>query len=117
MQISPDSSTIRVNDFEEALVEASHTDYGLTAGIISINKEQYLHFYDKVQAGIINWNTQLTGAYGSAPFGGIGHSGNNRPTAFYAADYCAYPVASLENPKLALPAKLSPGIHYEKSYG
>ena len=32
----------------------------------------------------------------SAPFGGIGLSGNHRPSAYYAADYCAYPVASTE---------------------
>ena len=32
----------------------------------------------------------------SAPFGGVGISGNHRPGAAYAADYCAYPVASSE---------------------
>ena len=36
------------------------------------------------------------GASSAAPFGGIGLSGNHRPSAFYAADYCAYPVASSE---------------------
>jgi succinylglutamic semialdehyde dehydrogenase len=30
------------------------------------------------------------------PFGGLGASGNHRPSAYYAADYCAYPVASFE---------------------
>jgi succinylglutamic semialdehyde dehydrogenase len=30
------------------------------------------------------------------PFGGLGSSGNHRPSAYYAADYCAYPVASFE---------------------
>ena len=28
--------------------------------------------------------------------GGLGASGNHRPSAYYAADYCAYPVASFE---------------------
>lgn len=28
--------------------------------------------------------------------GGVGLSGNHRPSAYYAADYCAYPVASAE---------------------
>ena len=27
------------------------------------------------------------------PFGGVGASGNHRPSAFYAADYCAWPQA------------------------
>ncbi|MCB1655819.1 MAG: N-succinylglutamate 5-semialdehyde dehydrogenase, partial [Pseudomonadales bacterium] len=52
----------------------------------------------------------LTGAASSAPFGGIGASGNHRASAYYAADYCAYPVASLETPTLALPAALTPGV-------
>jgi hypothetical protein len=26
----------------------------------------------------------------------LGSSGNHRPSAYYAADYCAYPVASFE---------------------
>jgi succinylglutamic semialdehyde dehydrogenase len=38
----------------------------------------------------------LTGASSKAPFGGIGLSGNHRPSAYYAADYCAYPVSGLE---------------------
>lgn len=36
------------------------------------------------------------GAAGTMPFGGLGASGNYRPSAYYAADYCAYPVASFE---------------------
>ena len=28
--------------------------------------------------------------------GGVGLSGNHRPAAYYAADYCAYPVATTE---------------------
>ena len=37
-----------------------------------------------------------SGKFRFSPFGGIGLSGNHRPAAFYAADYCAYPVASSE---------------------
>jgi succinylglutamic semialdehyde dehydrogenase len=59
---------------------------------------------------VVNWNRQTTGASSAAPFGGIGDSGNHRPSAYYAADYCAYPVASVEVPKLQLPEKLSPGL-------
>lgn len=59
---------------------------------------------------MINWNRPLTGASSAAPFGGIGQSGNHRPSAYYAADYCAYPVASLEEANMVLPKVLSPGI-------
>ena len=39
---------------------------------------------------------KVVGGVELAPFGGVGLSGNHRPSAFYAADYCAYPVASAE---------------------
>ena len=51
--------------------------------------------------GVINWNKPTNGAPSSAPFGGIGLSGNHRPSAFYAADYCAYPVTSVTADRLA----------------
>lgn len=86
----------KVNNLNEAILLANKTSFGLTAGIFSDNREDFDEFYKKVRAGIINWNTPLTGASSSAPFGGVGKSGNNRPSAFYAADYCSYPVASME---------------------
>jgi len=58
----------------------------------------------------VNWNKQLTGASSAAPFGGVGASGNHRASAYYAADYCSYPVAGIEAEKLALPASLAPGL-------
>ena len=65
---------------------------------------------DHIRAGIVNRNRQLTGASGDAPFGGPGASGNLRPSAYYAADYCAYPMASMEGQETVLPATLSPGV-------
>jgi succinylglutamic semialdehyde dehydrogenase len=87
---------IRVTDFDAAITEANKTSYGLSAGLLSDDQEEYQKFYKEIRAGIINWNAPTTGASSAAPFGGIGHSGNHRPSAFYAADYCAYPVASVE---------------------
>jgi succinylglutamic semialdehyde dehydrogenase len=101
---------IRVPSLDRAIAEANNTAYGLVAGILSDDRKAYDHFYKNVKAGVINWNTQLTGASSSAPFGGIGHSGNFRPSALYAADYCSYPVASMENETLQIPQKRSPGL-------
>lgn len=101
---------IRVPSFSEGLTEANRTAYGLAAGLLSENPKQYEQFYRSIRAGIVNWNTQLTGASSASPFGGIGRSGNHRPSAYYAADYCSYPVASLETPSMKMPASLSPGI-------
>ena len=100
----------RYDDFDAAIAEANNTRFGLAAGLFSDNPQQYEHFYRKIRAGIVNWNNQLTGASSAAPFGGVGHSGNHRPSAYYAADYCAYPVASIENPSCSLPETLTPGV-------
>ena len=101
---------IRVKDFAAALTEANNTDYGLAAGLLSDDADLYQKFRQTVKAGIINWNQQLTGAASSAPFGGVGMSGNHRASAYFAADYCAYPVASLEVPVLQMPESLVPGV-------
>lgn len=101
---------IRYTDFDAAIDEANATQYGLAAGLLSDSQERYQQFWLQSRAGIVNWNKQLTGAASTAPFGGIGASGNHRASAYYAADYCAYPVASLESGTLALPASLTPGI-------
>lgn len=101
---------IRYSGFDEAIAEANNTAFGLAAGLLSDSEARYQQFWLQSRAGIVNWNKQLTGAASSAPFGGIGASGNHRASAYYAADYCAYPVASLETPTLALPAALTPGV-------
>lgn len=101
---------IRYQDFDDALAIANRTRYGLAAGLLSDDARQYERFLAVIRAGIVNWNRPLTGASSAAPFGGIGESGNHRASAYYAADYCAYPQASLESEALALPDKLSPGL-------
>ena len=101
---------IRYSDFDAAIREANNTQYGLAAGLLSDSEARYQQFWLESRAGIVNWNKQLTGAASSAPFGGVGASGNHRASAYYAADYCAYPVASLETASLVLPATLTPGV-------
>ncbi|MBT2243224.1 succinylglutamate-semialdehyde dehydrogenase [Sphingobium sp. PAMC28499] len=87
---------VRVPDFETAIAEANSSRYGLSASLVGGSPEQYAQFWGNVRAGVINWNRPTNGASGTAPFGGVGVSGNHRPSAYYAADYCAYPVASAE---------------------
>jgi succinylglutamic semialdehyde dehydrogenase len=91
---------VRVSDFEAALAEANNTRFGLSAGLIGGERELYDRFWHGVRAGVVNWNRPTNGAASNAPFGGVGDSGNHRPSAYYAADYCAYPVASLEATKV-----------------
>lgn len=101
---------VRYQGFDQAIAEANATRYGLAAGLLSDSAERYQHFWLHSRAGIVNWNKQLTGAASSAPFGGIGASGNHRASAYYAADYCAFPVASLEAERVSLPPTLTPGV-------
>ncbi|WP_264874226.1 succinylglutamate-semialdehyde dehydrogenase [Vibrio agarivorans] len=101
---------IRYQGLEQAVALANDTRYGLSAGLISTDDDEWAYFVDNIRAGIVNRNRQLTGASGDAPFGGPGASGNLRPSAFYAADYCAYPMASMEGSEPLLPATLSPGL-------
>lgn len=101
---------IRVADFDAALAEANRTRFGLSAGLLSDDRALYERFRTEVRAGIVNWNQQTTGASSAAPFGGVGASGNHRPSAFFAADYCSFPVASLELPEVRPPAVPQPGL-------
>ncbi|WP_114521928.1 succinylglutamate-semialdehyde dehydrogenase [Altererythrobacter sp. ZODW24] len=87
---------IRVDDFDEAIAEANNTRFGLAASLVGGTPQEYNRFWANIRAGIVNWNRPTNGASSAAPFGGTGLSGNHRPSAFYAADYCAYPVASTE---------------------
>ena len=100
----------RYHTFEEALELANRTRYGLAAGLISDDRKRFEMFMEEIRAGIVNWNKPLTGASSAAPFGGIGASGNHRPSAYYAADYCAWPMASLVDDTARAPENLSPGM-------
>jgi len=93
---APFLSVTRVPTFEAAIVAANATRYGLSAGLISDDPKNWDRFIRRIRAGVVNFNRPTTGAAGDMPFGGLGDSGNHRPSAWYAADYCAYPVASFE---------------------
>lgn len=101
---------VRYQSLDQAVQLANETRFGLSAGLVSTNDAEWDYFVDHIRAGIVNRNRQLTGASGDAPFGGPGASGNLRPSAYYAADYCAYPMASMEGRSTELPATLSPGV-------
>nr|WP_268778252.1 succinylglutamate-semialdehyde dehydrogenase [Novosphingobium sp. Leaf2] len=100
----PILQVIRVSDFDEAIAQANATRYGLAASLVGGTPQEYNRFWANVRAGILNWNRPTIGPSHAAPMGGVGLSGNHRPTGFYAADYCAYPVASgeMEQPRAVI---------------
>jgi succinylglutamic semialdehyde dehydrogenase len=99
---------IRVPDFDAAIAEANATRYGLSASLLGGDQALFDRFWTGVRAGIVNWNKPTNGASSAAPFGGVGLSGNHRPSAYYAADYCAYPVVSTvaKTPSASIPTGL-----------
>ncbi|EQB13383.1 succinylglutamate-semialdehyde dehydrogenase [Sphingobium lactosutens DS20] len=93
---APVLSIMRVPDFDTAMATANATSFGLSAGLISQDENLWRRMVEESRAGVVNRNRPTTGAAGNMPFGGLGASGNHRPSAYYAADYCAYPIASFE---------------------
>lgn len=103
----------RFKGWDDALAEANNTAYGLAAGLIGGDAALWEDFLLRIRAGIVNWNRQTTGAASDAPFGGLGISGNHRPSAYYAADYCAWPMASMESKSVSLPESLPHGVNLD----
>jgi succinylglutamic semialdehyde dehydrogenase len=98
---APVLQVLRVPDFDAAIAAANDTRFGLAAGLVSQDRALWQRFLARIRAGVVNLNRPTTGASGAMPFGGLGDSGNHRPSAYYAADYCAFPIASFEADRLA----------------
>ena len=93
---APFVQIFRVATFDEAIARANDTRFGLSAGLVCDDADTWQIANQNLRAGLINWNRPTTGASSALPFGGPGLSGNSRPSAFYAADYCAFPIARQE---------------------
>lgn len=98
-----------VESLDDAIAQANATNYGLAASIFTTDDASYERFFNEVNAGCINRNTGTAGASSKLPFGGRGHSGNNRPAAAFSVDYCAYPVANMieQSDGAAVPAGMA----------
>ena len=89
------------------------TGYGLVMALFSKNRELYETALQKARVGLLNWNRTTNGASARLPFGGMGKSGNDRPSAFFAIQYCTIPVASLEDSTALDKSKLLPGVNLD----
>jgi succinylglutamic semialdehyde dehydrogenase len=90
----PVLQVIRVPDFDAALAEANNTRYGLAASLVGGSPQLYDRFWANVRAGVINWNKPTNGAPSNARSAASASAATTAPSAYYAADYCAYPVTS-----------------------
>ncbi len=102
----------QASDLDQAIALANDTRFGLAAGFIGDQILDFHYVLHRVRAGIVNWNRQTTGASGKLPFGGVGLSGNHHPSGYFAADYCSYPIASLESHELSEAHKPLPGLDF-----
>ncbi|AGH96574.1 succinylglutamate-semialdehyde dehydrogenase [Pseudobdellovibrio exovorus] len=106
----PNVAIYRSSDFDKTMEIVNSTGYGLVMALFSKNKELYESALLQARVGLLNWNRTTNGASSRLPFGGMGKSGNDRPSAHFAIQYCTVPVASLEDPTSLDKTKLLPGV-------
>lgn len=106
----PNVAIYRSSDFENTLQNVNSSGYGLCMALFTKNKELYNEALLKARVGLLNLNRTTNGASSKLPFGGMGKSGNDRPSAHFAVQYCTVPLASLEDPTQLDKTKLLPGV-------
>ncbi|KYG66845.1 N-succinylglutamate 5-semialdehyde dehydrogenase [Bdellovibrio bacteriovorus] len=109
----PNVAIHTTDNFDEAMHIVNSSGYGLVMALFSKNKELYEQALFKARVGLLNWNRTTNGASSRLPFGGMGKSGNDRPSAHFAIQYCTVPVASLEDPTPFDPTKVLPGMNLD----
>lgn len=67
----PVLAVLRVGSYEEALVVANNTEYGLSASIATRDVGRALDFARQMDSGVVKVNLPTTGVAMNAPFGGI----------------------------------------------
>jgi len=77
----PVLAVLRAKDFDEALAIANNTQYGLTGGVCTVNREKIIKAKRDFHVGNLYFNRKITGAMvGSHPFGGFNMSGTDSKT-------------------------------------
>lgn len=109
----PNVAIYRSSDFNKTIEIVNSTGYGLCMALFSKNKDLYQQALLMANVGLLNWNRTTNGASSRLPFGGMGKSGNDRPSAHYAVQYCTVPQASLEDSTALDKTKLFPGVTLE----
>jgi len=74
----PVASIEIVDDADEAVARANATSYGLSAGIITSNRERGFALAQRIDSGIVHVNDQTVADEPQMPFGGVKDSGFGR---------------------------------------
>ncbi len=109
----PNVAIFETDDFSQAMQITNASGFGLVAALFTKNKDLYQRALLEAKVGLLNWNRTTNGASSKLPFGGMGRSGNDRPSADFAVQYCSVPVSSLEDHTQFDPKAIMPGIDYE----
>jgi succinylglutamic semialdehyde dehydrogenase len=108
----PNVAIYKSQDFDETLNIVNSTGYGLVLALFSKDKALYEEALFRANVGLLNWNRTTNGASSRLPFGGTGKSGNDRPSAHFAVQYCSVPMANLEDPTPFDASKIMPGLNF-----
>jgi acyl-CoA reductase-like NAD-dependent aldehyde dehydrogenase len=68
-------SVLRVKDFEEAMIVANDSDYGLSSSVFTNDTNMVYRFVDEIETGMTHINSPTTGGEAHIPFGGLKHTG------------------------------------------
>jgi methylmalonic acid semialdehyde dehydrogenase len=71
----PVLSVLRVKDFDEAMLVANDSQYGLTSSIFTGDPNLIFRFVDEIETGMTHINSPTTGGEAHIPFGGVKMTG------------------------------------------
>jgi succinylglutamic semialdehyde dehydrogenase len=109
----PNVAIFTVDEFDEALEINNSSGFGLVMSLFTKDNALYERALLEAQVGNLNLNRTTNGASSRLPFGGMNKSGNDRPSANAAVQYCTVPVASLEDHTPFTGSNMPPGLNFE----
>jgi len=71
----PVLSVLRVKDFDEAMMIANDSEYGLSSSVFTNDTNLVYRFVDEIETGMTHINSPTTGGEAHVPFGGVKSTG------------------------------------------
>jgi aldehyde dehydrogenase (NAD+) len=71
----PVLSVLRVKDFDEAMMVANDSEYGLSSSVFTNDTNMDYRFVDEIETGMTHINSPTTGGEAHIPFGGVKNTG------------------------------------------
>ena len=80
----PNVAVFKTTEMDQALEIVNSGGYGLVMALFSQDKSLYDYCLLRAKVGLLNFNRTTNGASSKLPFGGMGKSGNDRPSGHFA---------------------------------